>query len=224
MFSHEKTLCLGWRNLIRSDSVVDIRIMASRMDEVTRYGESPGESIDLDEIEDEIERKKIYKQRKEKKRVENLAIAYEKLAAKMASFHGGNERARDGRNGRRRSPSRLSVLASALAHIKILRQQTHMVASTPDSSDGESTFRISQILPTAVDRCSTSSSSRRQGSSSTESSQCQSSSESSSETTPTGLMPVYGSSDVLPSHIEQVSLSCLIMISQVLFYYFINSK
>ena len=204
VFPREKTLCLGWRNLIRSDSVIDIRIMASRMDEVTRYGES----IDLDEIEDEIERKKIYKQRKEKKRVENLGIAYEKLAAKMASHsvHGGNERARDGRNGRRRSPSRLSVLASALAHIKNLRQQIHMVASTPDSSDGKSTFRISQILPTAVDRCS-SSSSRRQGSSSTESSQCQSSSESSSETTPTGLMPVYGSSDVLPSHIEQVSLN-----------------
>ena len=63
----------------------------------------------------------------------------------MASVHGGNEHARDGRNGRRRSPSRLSVLASALAHIKNLRQQIHMVASTPNSSDGESTFRISQI-------------------------------------------------------------------------------
>ena len=172
--------------------------MASRVDEMIY-----DESIDLDEIE----RKKIYKQRKEKKRVENLGIAYEKLAAKMASVHSGNEH-----GGRRRTPSRLSVLASALAHIKDLRQQMHMVANTSDSSDGEPTFRISQI-PTAVTTVDRSSSSRRrrQGSSSTESSQYQSSSDSSLEITPTGLMPVYGgASDVLPSQVSlnYFSLSC----------------
>ena len=116
---------------------VGVLQMASRKDESFEFelhlqrgltGELTGKKIRSIE---EIEQKKIQKRQHERKRVENLKIAYDKLALKVPKIPS----TRSGRSRIKTKTSRLNLLESTLRYLKALKRQKVALNNSAETSE-----------------------------------------------------------------------------------------